>query len=75
MAHDRLPSTPGIDEALRARLDDPCDEVRIEAVRGLAARGDARAIDTALELAPDWCDEPTFRDAVRRLQTPEAESA
>ena len=72
LAQPCLADACGVEDALRARLDDPCDEVRVEAVRGLASRGDARAIDTALELAPHWCDEPTFRDAVRRLRTPES---
>lgn len=72
LAQSELAKMPGVEDALAARLDDPCDEVRVEAVRGLAASGHPRAIDTALELAPDWCDEPTFRDAVSRLQTPES---
>jgi HEAT repeat protein len=41
--------TTEIREALAARLSDPEDEVRGEAMRGLAARGDVRAIPAILE--------------------------
>ena len=37
-------------DALAARLDDPDPETRLEAVHGLALRGDARAVEPALEL-------------------------
>ena len=37
-------------EALAARLADPDPETRLEAVHGLALRGDARAVEPALEL-------------------------
>ena len=37
-------------EALVARLDDPDPETRLEAVHGLAIRGDRRAVEPALEL-------------------------
>ena len=36
LAGDRLNRTPGVDDALLARLADPSEEVRVEAVRGLA---------------------------------------
>ena len=68
LAGDRLAAVEGVTDALAARLDDTSEEVRVEAVRGLAARGDVRAIDTAFELAPQWSGDPVFRDAVRRIQ-------
>jgi hypothetical protein len=37
-------------DALVARLDDPDPETRLEAVHGLALRGDVRAVEPALEL-------------------------
>ena len=42
--------TPELREALAARLGDEDDDTRIEAVHGLALRGDARALEAALEL-------------------------
>ena len=42
--------TPTLRDALAARLDDSDDSTRIEAVHGLALRGDARALDAALDL-------------------------
>ena len=42
--------TEELREALAARLDDPDAETRLEAVHGLALRGDARAVEPALEL-------------------------
>ena len=42
--------TPELRDALVARLGDPDPETRLEAVHGLAVRGDTRAIEPALEL-------------------------
>jgi methionyl-tRNA formyltransferase len=42
--------TPEVRDALAARLDDDCQEARLEAVHGLALRGDPRALDAAVEL-------------------------
>ncbi|MEO8691145.1 MAG: formyltransferase family protein, partial [Solirubrobacteraceae bacterium] len=42
--------TPVLRDALAARLDDSSDDTRIEAVHGLALRGDARALDAVLDL-------------------------
>jgi hypothetical protein len=42
--------TPALREALAARLGDEDDDTRIEAVHGLALRGDARALDAVLDL-------------------------
>ena len=42
--------TEDLREALVARLDDPDAETRLEAVHGLALRGDPRAVEPALEL-------------------------
>jgi methionyl-tRNA formyltransferase len=42
--------SPALRDALVARLDDPHPETRIEAVHGLALRGDARAVEPALAL-------------------------
>jgi HEAT repeat protein len=36
LGNGRLCGTPGVDDALLARLGDPCEEVRVEAARGLA---------------------------------------
>jgi methionyl-tRNA formyltransferase len=41
---------PEIRDALAARLDDDCEEARVEAVHGLALRRDPRALETAVEL-------------------------
>jgi methionyl-tRNA formyltransferase len=42
--------TPTLRDALAARLDDSDDSTRIEAVHGLALRGDARALEATLDL-------------------------
>ena len=42
--------TPTLRDALAARLGDSDDSTRIEAVHGLALRGDARALDAVLDL-------------------------
>ena len=42
--------TPALRDALAARLDDSDDSTRIEAVHGLALRGDTRALDAVLDL-------------------------
>jgi HEAT repeat protein len=42
--------TPTLRDALAARLGDSDDSTRIEAVHGLALRGDARALDATLDL-------------------------
>jgi methionyl-tRNA formyltransferase len=43
-------NTEALRDALAARLDDSDDDTRIEAVHGLALRGDARALDAVLDL-------------------------
>ena len=42
--------TPALRDALAARLGDSDDSTRIEAVHGLALRGDTRALDAVLDL-------------------------
>ena len=42
--------TPELRDALASRLEDPDPETRLEAVHGLALRGDMRAVEPALEL-------------------------
>jgi methionyl-tRNA formyltransferase len=44
-------------DALAARLDDPDEETRLEAVHGLAVRGDRRADDTARDLLAAHSDD------------------
>jgi HEAT repeat protein len=68
LADDRLGPALGVADALAARLHDPCGEVRVEAVRGLARRGDPSAVDAALDLAPAWSESPVFRQAVDGLR-------
>jgi HEAT repeat protein len=68
LAADALADAPGVAAALAARLEDPVAEVRIEAVRGLAPSGHPRAVDVALELAPEWAGNPVFRQAVEELR-------
>ncbi|HEX8121549.1 MAG TPA: HEAT repeat domain-containing protein [Solirubrobacteraceae bacterium] len=67
LAAEQLDGAAGVRDALAARLRDDSEDVRVEAVRGLARRGDPAAIDAAFELAPSRCDDPLFRDAVERL--------
>jgi methionyl-tRNA formyltransferase len=43
-------NTPVLRDALAARLDDTSDDTRIEAVHGLALRGDTRALGAVLDL-------------------------
>jgi HEAT repeat protein len=45
--------TPELREALAARLDDSDFEARSEAILGLAMRGDERALEPALAIAPE----------------------
>jgi methionyl-tRNA formyltransferase len=53
--------TPELREALVARLGDPHAQTRLEAVHGLALRGDKRAVEAALELLATAEDgEPRF---------------
>ncbi len=68
LADEELFDAPGAPEALAAKLGDPVEEVRVEAVRGLLRRGDPRAIGAALDLAPAWAGDPVFRDAVEGLR-------
>jgi hypothetical protein len=42
--------TPALRDALAARLEDPDATTRIEAVHGLAVRGDVRGAEAALQL-------------------------
>ncbi len=49
--------TPALRDALAARLDDPDEDTRLEAVHGLAVRGDERAKEPALELLAAGADE------------------
>jgi HEAT repeat protein len=67
LAAESLDGAAGVRDALAARLRDESDDVRVEAVRGLARRGDPAAIDAAFELAPTRCRDPLFRDAIERL--------
>ena len=45
-------------DALAARLDDEDEDVRLEAVHGLALRGDARAAEPARDLLAAHAGEP-----------------
>jgi HEAT repeat protein len=55
--------TPEVREALAARLDDEDANTRDEAIRGLAQRGDARAIEPALAAEPS----PEIEEAIEQL--------
>ena len=50
VATGMVEDTEDLRDALAARLDDPDAETRLEAVHGLALRGDPRAVEPALEL-------------------------
>jgi methionyl-tRNA formyltransferase len=56
-------NTPGLREALAARLADEDGDTRIEAVHGLALRGDERAREAALELLGDAVSQEDVRPA------------
>jgi hypothetical protein len=55
--------TPEVREALAARLDDDDANTRDEAIRGLAVRGDARAVEPALAAEPT----PEIEEAIEQL--------
>ena len=66
--------TPELRDALAARLQDPDPETRLEAVHGLAIRGDKRAVEPALELlaaaeadGDDLWRRVELRETARRL--------
>lgn len=67
LAGEQLAAVPGTYEALRARLQDPSPEVRVEAVRGLGRDADPAVVEAALDLAPRHADDPRFLEAVSRL--------
>ncbi|HEX2088008.1 MAG TPA: HEAT repeat domain-containing protein [Solirubrobacteraceae bacterium] len=64
---EHLDGVDAVRDALVARIDDDATDVRLEALRGLVRRGDARAVDAALDLAPDLSDDPFFQSAVEGL--------
>jgi HEAT repeat protein len=55
--------TPEVREALAGRLDDEDANTRDEAIRGLALRGDARAVEPALAAEPT----PEIEEAIEQL--------
>ena len=55
--------TPEVREALAARLDDEDANTRDEAIRGLALRGDERAVEPALAADPT----PEIEEAIEQL--------
>lgn len=60
----RMPlDTPVLRDALAARLDDPVGETRVEAILGLARRGDARAVVPLLQ-ERDALWSPAAREAM-----------
>jgi len=67
LAEERLDGAGGVRDALAARLVDDSEEVRVEAVRGLARHRDPAAIEAAFDLAPARHADPLFRDAIERL--------
>jgi methionyl-tRNA formyltransferase len=54
-------------DALAARLDDPDEDTRLEAVHGLAVRGDPRAAEPARDLLATHADEPVDSVWTRHL--------
>ena len=64
--------TPALRDALAARLDDPDEDTRLEAVHGLALRGDHRADDAARDLLAGTA-RPTRRRLARHLLAETAE--
>jgi len=54
-------------DALAARLDDPDEDTRLEAVHGLAVRGDDRAAEPARDLLAERADEPVDSVWTRHL--------
>ena len=61
--HARRDDTPVLRDALAARLDDPDEDTRMEAVHGLALRGDERAQAPARDLLEgrDTTDDGVWR--------------
>ena len=66
--------TPELRDALAARLADPDAQTRLEAVHGLALRGDSRAVEPALELLAGPADN-TGHGVWRRLELRETAAA
>ena len=62
-ARSPRPTTPALRDALAARLDDPDEDTRLEAVHGLAVRGDERAQAPARDLLEgrDTTDDGVWR--------------
>lgn len=69
-AEDTFLDSPSIREALAARLDDPHEDTRAEAVVGLAARGDRRALPVVLEALNGETFQMLYLDAARDLADP-----
>lgn len=64
--------TPDVRDALLARLDDPDEDTRAEALAGLGRRGDARAVDpliAELEETTEASDPGVLMDALLALAT------
>ncbi|MFL5844324.1 MAG: HEAT repeat domain-containing protein [Solirubrobacteraceae bacterium] len=59
--------TPAVRAALAARLSDEDEDTREEAICGLAARGDDRAVRPMLELLNEGCEGPALNEALYRL--------
>jgi HEAT repeat protein len=62
--------TPEVREALRERLEDPHDDTRIEAIAGLARRGDAIALDPLRTELDDFTVRDILIEAAMILSDP-----
>lgn len=62
--------TPAIREALAARLDDPDDDTRSEALVGLARRKDPRCLPAIRKRIKEGCFSDLLVDAIQELNDP-----
>jgi HEAT repeat protein len=66
-----LVDTPAIRDALFARIDDPHDDTRWEAIVGLAMRRDSRALGVLVREVEGDCEHSLLMEAARYMAAPE----